>query len=167
MDFLPVFPEIVNQRRNDPLRVLKRLAGLRLFNLPPQVLFFRMVKGHELDAGPVPAPALLAPHQNSALLSANAFLKPDNAGIERLIGLDPQAGCAEVNDLGAVIVPFEIVKRDNPEGTVTLHGYGVPPQSFPVLVSYLIHNVKCRFAKGRSVVLPRWCAGSTAWHECM
>ncbi len=54
MGSLSVLSDVVDQCRNDAFRVLKRLAGLRSFNLLPQVLFFRLVKGDELDAGPVP-----------------------------------------------------------------------------------------------------------------
>ena len=140
MDFLPVFPQVVDQCRNDAFRVLKRLAGLRAFNLLPQVLCFRLVKRDELDAGPVPEPALFTPHQNTALLSVHTILEPDDARFERPFGFDPETGCAEVYDPGAVVRPLEIIERDDPEGTVALHGDRVPSQPFPLVVFYFIHD---------------------------
>ena len=140
MGSLPVLFEVVDQCRNDAFRVLKRLEGLRAFNLLPQVLFFRLVKGDELDAGPVPEPALFAPHQNAALLSIHTIPEPDDTRLERLVGLNPETGYTEVHDPGTVVHPLEIIERDDPEGTVALHGDRVPSQPFPLVVFYFIHD---------------------------
>jgi hypothetical protein len=40
-----------------------------------------------------------------------------------------------------MVRPLEIVESDNPEGTVALHGDGVPSQPFPVVVIYFRHDV--------------------------
>ena len=155
MDSLPVFSEVVDQRCNDAFRILKRLAGLRAFNLLPQILFFRLVKGDELDAGTVSGPALFAPHQNAALLSVHAILEQDNARLERPVGLYPETGCAEVHDPGTVVRPLQIIERDDPEGTVALQGDRVPSQPFPLVVYYFSHEAITPPRESRLVIYNR------------
>jgi hypothetical protein len=112
---------------------------LRPLDLLPQVLFFSLVKADELDAGPVPGSALLTPDENTALLSVDAVFEPDNAGLDTPFGLDPETGCAEIYYSGAVVGPLQLLKGDDPEGTVTLHGDGVSSQPFSLIVFCISH----------------------------
>jgi len=102
----------------DPIRILYRLAGVYLFNLIPKVLFFNSGKGNESDAAPIPATALITPHQDTAFLSVDMFLEPDNTRLYRMIRLDTDTDYAAIHDFGKIICPHEIIKRDDPEGTV-------------------------------------------------
>jgi len=101
----------------DPIRILYRLAGVYLFNLIPKVLFFNSGKGNESDAAPIPATALITPHQDTAFLSVDMFLEPDNTRLYRMIRLDTDTDYAAIHDLRKIIRSHEIIKRDDPEGT--------------------------------------------------
>jgi hypothetical protein len=138
--FLPVFPDGIDQRCNDPLRIQQRLALLRPLNLVPQALFFSLVKANELNARPVPERVLLTPYENATLLPVDAIFEPDNAGLDRPFGLDPDTGCAEIYYPGAVISPLKVLKCDDSEGAVTLHGEGIPSQPFSLIVSCISHE---------------------------
>jgi hypothetical protein len=135
-----VFPDGSDQRRKDPIRVLERFTGLQLFDLLPKVLFLFPGKGNELDARPVPDAALLAPHQHSAPLPVNTLLEPDDAGLKRQIGLNAEAKDAVIHDLAKMVCPREIMKRNDSQGAVTLHGDGVPLHTLPLSISSIIHD---------------------------
>jgi len=81
-----------------------------LFNLIPKVLFFNPGKGNESDAAPIPTTDFITPHQDTAFLSVDTFLEPDNARLHRMIRLDTDTYYAAIHDLGKIISPHEIIK---------------------------------------------------------
>jgi hypothetical protein len=113
-----VFRDTSIQSCNDPIRILYRFAWLHLLNLIPKVLFFNPGKGNESDAAPIPATDLITPHQDTAFLSMDTILEPDNARLYQMIRLDANTYYAAIHDLDKIICPHEIIKRDNSEGTV-------------------------------------------------
>ncbi|HUI68128.1 MAG TPA: hypothetical protein VL087_07950 [Nitrospirota bacterium] len=95
-----------------------RFARFHLFNLIPKALFFNSGERNESDAAPISTPDLITPHQDTAFLSVDEFLEPDKARLNRVICLDTDTYYAAIHDLGKIICPHEIIKRDDPEGTV-------------------------------------------------
>ena len=112
-----VFRDESIQSCNDPIRISDGVARLHLFKYIQKVLFFNSSKGNESDAGPILASDLITPHQDTAFLSLDDVLKPDNARMYRIIRLDANTYYAAIHDLGVIICAHETVKRDDLEGT--------------------------------------------------
>ena len=83
-----------------------------MFKYIQKVLFFNSSEGNESDAGPVLASDLIAPHQDTAFLSLDNVLEPDNARMYRIIRLDADTDYAAIHDLGVIICTHETIKRD-------------------------------------------------------
>jgi hypothetical protein len=113
-----VFRDKSIQSCNNPIRISDRVARFHLFNLIPQVLFFNPGKRNESDAAPIPTTDLITPHQNTAFLSVDMFLEPDNARLYRMTRLDTDTYDAAIHDSAKIVCPHKIIKRDDPEVTV-------------------------------------------------
>jgi len=113
-----VFWDTSIQPCKNPIRVMDLGARLYMFNKISEILFFNPGKGNESDAASIPAAVLTTPHQDTAFLSVNTFLEPDNTWSERALRLDADPYYTSIHDPDNIICAHEIMKRDDPQRPV-------------------------------------------------
>lgn len=105
----------VQEGGKDPVRVVDGLPGYRPAGLFLQIRLFIAGELDELDARPVAAVYLPAPHQHAAFISADALFEPDETRGELMLRFDADADDADIDELRMVVVPRELLKGDDPE----------------------------------------------------